>query len=247
MNTELEERKFVFDRSYREGIELDDGTPVRLRLLRPEDRDALKEGFERLSEETKYRRFLSAKSQLSQRELDYLCDVDQYDHVALAAELAKGEREGEGIAAARCIRLEEDPTIGEAAITVVDEFQHQGLGGQMLDRLVGAARERGIETIRATLFRENESMRRLLESIGDETEVVEYDGPIVTVDVEIGEEGSTLPVADAPREIEVPRDNPLRSILSLAARGVVSVVEKFPPWRDEDNRKQQRDRDGSRK
>lgn len=220
------EEAFVFDRDYDEVISLADGTRVHLRLLRPEDREKLERGFERLSGESRYRRFLGPKSELSDEEIEYLTDVDQYNHIAIAAELAEGERAGEGIAVARCVRLHDDPDIAEAAVTVIDEFQHKGLGRKLLIRLVGAARERGIEKFRATLFSQNEPMRNLLREVGN-IDIVENDGPVVTVDARIGgERGIPVPTPQEP-EVELPPENPLRRVLSMTAEGVVSLVDKF--------------------
>jgi len=62
-------------------VTLRDGVRVRLRPIAPDDRDLLAASFERLSEQSRYRRFLTAKSKLSTNELDYLVDaVDHSDH-----------------------------------------------------------------------------------------------------------------------------------------------------------------------
>ena len=68
---------------------LADGTLVRTRPLRPDDREKLRNGFARLSPESKYRRFFSAPATLSEASLDYLTTTDGRDHVAIGAELAR--------------------------------------------------------------------------------------------------------------------------------------------------------------
>jgi GNAT superfamily N-acetyltransferase len=179
--TELDD--FEFDWDWVEHAELVDGTPVRLRLVSPKHREKLAEGFEKLSLESRHRRFFSTRSRLSESDLDYLTDVDQLHHVALGAELDGGTRDGEGVGVARFIRLGDASTTAEAAFTVIDEFQGLGLGRILFDRLAAAGRERGVQTFRATHFRDNESMRKLLLGGAQAPQTVESDHTVVTVDI----------------------------------------------------------------
>ena len=64
---------------------LADGSRVRTRQIRPADREALADGFARLSAKSRYRRFLGPKPTLSQRELRYLTEVDHVTHEAIVA------------------------------------------------------------------------------------------------------------------------------------------------------------------
>lgn len=217
--------ELTFDEEYEDVVELSDGTEVRLRLVCADDREKLREGFEQLSSESRYTRFLTPKSTLSDAELEYLTELDGYNHFAIGAELLDANRDGEGIAIARGVRLHDDEHTAEAAVTVVDEFQGCGLGSLLLDRLVTAAREREIDTFRATLFVENVPMRRLLEDIGS-VRVVERNGPVVTLDVSLADEEPAPPRA---AEADEPSHEatPMRRIMSATARGAASLVDKF--------------------
>ena len=64
---------------------LADGSRVRTRPIKPADRDALADGFARLSAKSRYRRFLGPKPTLSARELTYLTEVDHVTHEAVVA------------------------------------------------------------------------------------------------------------------------------------------------------------------
>jgi hypothetical protein len=99
-------RHFTLD--YTEHAELRDGTPVALRLLRPTDKELLHAGFKQLSPESRYARFFTPKSSLSDKELVYLTEVDHEDHVAIAA---ASERDGgqTGLGVARFIRFATAP------------------------------------------------------------------------------------------------------------------------------------------
>jgi GNAT superfamily N-acetyltransferase len=214
---------YDYDWEYRETVPLEDGTEIEVRLVRPDDRELLRRGFQQLSAESRYRRFLGPKSRLSERELEYLVEIDQVDHVAIGARVpAAGEDDAErGVALARCVRLEQEPHAAEAAVTVVDEFQARGLGRTLLDRLVGAARERGVETFRATLFAQNKPMQALLREIGD-ARIIERDGPVVTLGISLGDAEAAAGAGEESKE-----PSTLQRILSLTGRGAATLVDKF--------------------
>ena len=56
-----------------------------VRPIRPTDKDALLDLFERLSPRSRLRRFLAPKPSLSRRELAYFTEVDHRTHEALVA------------------------------------------------------------------------------------------------------------------------------------------------------------------
>ena len=168
-------RHFTLD--YAERAELRDGTPVLLRLVRPADKELLRAGFERLSEDSRYARFFTPKSALSDDELRYLTEVDHEDHLAIGA---TSERDGEpsGLGVARFIRFADRPEAAEAAIAVADEAQRKGLGRLLLLRLIAAARERGIERFRFEVLRSNTGMATLIAEIAPDRTVETADGAL---------------------------------------------------------------------
>jgi GNAT superfamily N-acetyltransferase len=157
---------------------LEDGRRFTIRGIRPSDRDALREAFLALSPATRYRRFQAHFSDLSPAMLTYLTEVDNLDHVAVVAVAAGPGKDMpvEIAAVARVIRLRDDRRAAEVAITVADALQGQGLGSRLLEVLVEAARERGIERLVAHVLDGNAPMRRLLAKNG--TVVPERDGLI---------------------------------------------------------------------
>ncbi len=149
-----------------------------IRPLEPGDRQLLVDGFERLSPESRYRRFFAQIPRLTERQLDYLTDVDQHDHVAL---IAIDEATGEGIGVARFVRT--GPGVAEPAIVVVDDHQGRGVGSALLDRLVERAQEEGVTRFVAPVLAENVAAIRAFERLGDTT--VEYHGPEVELTIEL--------------------------------------------------------------
>jgi ribosomal protein S18 acetylase RimI-like enzyme len=194
-----EPRFFTLD--YVEQLVLRNGTRVRLRLLRPDDKATLRAGFERLSPASRYTRFLGPKTTLSDDELRYLCDIDQENHFAIGAmlddDLADSTPVGLGIG--RFIRLADQPNTAEAAIAVADEVQHQGLGKLMFLRLSAAAAERGIERLRCEVLASNASMTALLAQIAPDR-TVEIGSGMMSIEIPIEKVEPTQGPASAPRQ-----------------------------------------------
>ena len=139
-------------------IPLRDGSVARLRPMTPEDRALLVEGLGRMSEQSRFARFGSGISRLSDAELRYLTEVDQVTHVAWGA-LIDDVPAGVG----RYI-LGEDG-VAEIAVTVVDEFQRRGLGRALFDALVASARASGIEEFRFSIQPWNRDVVRMFPGV----------------------------------------------------------------------------------
>src|SRR5947208_16657736 len=98
-----------------ERVRLRDGSCVIMRPVRPEDRDLFVAGFERMSGESRYRRFMSHKKKLSEQELDFFTRLAHDLHEAIGA---IDEATGESAGVARMHRLTENSSVAEAAVTV---------------------------------------------------------------------------------------------------------------------------------
>lgn len=157
-----------------------DGTLVEIRPIRPDDRELLERGFARLSHESRYRRFLAPRSQLTPAELSYLTQVDGKNHVAVGAVIRQGSLE-EGLGIARFVRVEAD--IAEVAIAVIDEYQGRGIGRRLFQCLTAAALDQGVRTFRCDVLASNTAMLRLLERVGTVTTAVT--GGTMTAEVEL--------------------------------------------------------------
>lgn len=162
---------------------LGDGTPVTLRFIRPDDAAQLKRGFDRLSPASRYRRFFGGVTTLTDELLRYLTAVDGVDHVAIVAAIDQGGEE-QGLGVARFIRLTDEPTVAEPAITVLDDAQGKGLGKLLGLTLARAAYERGIERFRGEILADNERVRQLLSDVG--AVILARPGGQLLFDVELG-------------------------------------------------------------
>jgi RimJ/RimL family protein N-acetyltransferase len=155
-----------------------DGRTIVIRALQPADKPLLVEGLERMSEESRYRRFLSPKPSFTSAELAYLTEVDHHDHEAL---IAIEPDSGEPVGVARYVRLADEPEVAEAALAVVDEWQHRGVGTALLGHLIARARQEEVRRFRASVLGDNQPMFRLLDQPGLQPAGRESSGPGVQV------------------------------------------------------------------
>jgi GNAT superfamily N-acetyltransferase len=160
---------------------LRDGSRVRLRPGRSADRELLLRGFERLSPESRYRRFLAPMPELTEEMVRYLTDIDHHDHEAI---IALDEETGEGLGVARYVRNKERRDVAEVAVTVIDDWQGRGLGTLLLEVLSARAREEGIRTFTALMLATNEEMMDLLKRL-DPVRIVDRESGTVEVEVPI--------------------------------------------------------------
>jgi acetyltransferase len=190
-------------------ISLRDGSQAEIRPLRPDDKRLLVAGFERLSPESRYRRFLSATNWLSSDTLRYLTEMDHHDHEALVA-LAS---DGTWVGVARYVRSRTDPASAEAAVTVADDWHGRGLGTALTGLLARRAREERVHRFTAVMLAENRDMFEVLQEVGPVRVIARESGTIEA------EANLTAPgIGDHVREV-------LRS----AAKGDVQIVPRHAP------------------
>jgi ribosomal protein S18 acetylase RimI-like enzyme len=120
-------------------LRLADGTRLGVRAIGRGDRDGLAAMFARLSPESRHRRFLSPKPELTARELTYLTDIDHVRHEAFAA---VRWRDGVIVGVARYAHHAGAPGAADFAVEVIDELQGMGIGTALAARTVRSARER---------------------------------------------------------------------------------------------------------
>ena len=143
---------------------LRDGTPIRVRAIKPEDEPLIIDLHARHSEQTIRMRFFSLVKTLSRDSLIRLCHLDYDREMALVAVLNEGgTRKILGVS-----RYYLTPETGEAefALVVGDSHQRQGLGRHLLTRLLEIAKERGVKKLVGQVLRENRPMLALTTSLG---------------------------------------------------------------------------------
>jgi ribosomal protein S18 acetylase RimI-like enzyme len=137
---------------------------VQLRPLGAADAP-LEDAFVRaLSDDSRYKRFMSGLPALSPAKLAALTDVDQVQHVALAAVTRDGDAETM-VGAARYI-VDADGHGGEFAIAVADAWQRSGLAGRLMHALMARARAQGLTRLWGVVLASNRPMLHFVRQLG---------------------------------------------------------------------------------
>jgi GNAT superfamily N-acetyltransferase len=196
----------------RESVVLSVGLEILVRPIQPTDRRLIAQTFDRLSPESRYRRFFAPLSRLSQEDLTYLTEVDHSDHEAL---VAVDPEDGSIIGVARYVRSE-DPAEAEVAVVVEDPWQGRGVASALLERLVERARGAGITYFVALVMSDNEDALELFRHLapGGSTTRSSSSGHTEML-IELPEPGRSL------------AESRLGRVLSTVAREALSVN----PWR----------------
>ena len=202
----------------RKTVTLRDGARVTLRPIAPEDKPVLAASFDRLSEESRYRRFLTPKTKLSTAELDYLVNVDHKDHEAI---VAVDPSSGEGLGVARYVRSTDDAELAEVAVTVADDWQGRGLGRALLDRLTYRARREGVRRFSALVQGDNLASLGLLEGVGEAQRTWAGDEAELVIELP-PKRGTGAKLAAALRAAAAGRLVPARTLAHRAAAGIES-------------------------
>ena len=148
---------------------LKNGTAVNIRPIRPEDEPFMVRFHENLSEESVYYRYFSQlklDQRIAHERLTRMCFNDYDREIALVAEHRDektGDREILGVG-----RLSRAHGLNEAefALIVSDKYQRNGLGTELLRRLVQIGRDEKLDRITASILAENHGMHHVSKNVG---------------------------------------------------------------------------------
>jgi GNAT superfamily N-acetyltransferase len=149
-------------------VALRDGSAVRVRAIRSDDRQRLLGHFSRLSERSVYQRFFGVKTSLTPDDLIHFTELDFVNAVGLVATLGEGEQErivgvgryfvdpaGPGV-----------PRRAEVAFAVEDAQQGRGIATRLLELLVPFARQSGIVALEGDVLSDNVHMLHVFSRMG---------------------------------------------------------------------------------
>lgn len=142
-------------------LSLEDGSIFTVKPVTPDDKPLILHGFERLSERSRYLRFLGPMPSLSRRQLAYLSELDHRNHIAIG--ILDGD---EPVAIGRWVRFDDEPEDADLALTVIDDYQGRGVGRLVIQILAMVARHRGVRWLHFDVLAENSPMLHLLDKLG---------------------------------------------------------------------------------
>ncbi len=144
-------------------VSLRDGAQALIRPIRTTDAPLLADAFGRLSDRSRWLRFLTAKRELTAAELRYFTDVDHIDHEAL---IALSATDGRALGVARYIRSADDRLAADLAVTVVDDWHRRGVATQLMVRLNQRAVHSGVCRYTVLVAADNLPVFAMLHSLG---------------------------------------------------------------------------------
>ena len=149
--------------------QMKNGCKVTIRPIRPEDEPLMINFHKTLTESTVYLRYFNAMK-LSQRvaheRLRRICFIDYQREMALVVESNNNPAQKPQIlGVGRLSKLHLRPE-GEFAVLVSDSHQHQGLGSELLRRLIQIARDWKLARIQADILSQNRGMLEICKKQG---------------------------------------------------------------------------------
>lgn len=208
----------AYPREWEADVVLRDGSTAHVRPIKPSDAEGMQAMHKAQSERSIYLRYFTYKSELTPAELKRFSEVDHVDRVALV--VVRGE---DIIAIGRFDRLP-GTDVAEVAFNVRDTFQGMGLGSILLEHLIAAARDLGIERFSAEVLPENRSMLVVFSEAGYDVSRRLEDG-VVMVEFDIDPTEKALAVMEA-REHRAEA----RSLAELLNPRSVAVVGASRTW-----------------
>ena len=148
-----------------------DGREWTLRPIRPEDAAALQEFIRSLTERSRYMRFVSMMRELTPRMLARYTQIDYHRELALVATTQVPNPANRGhtmeiiIGLAHYLR-NPDGRGAEYALVIGDDWQRRGLGAKLMNKLIDAATEQGLEYIDGMVIGSNQPMLSLMTWLG---------------------------------------------------------------------------------
>lgn len=144
--------------------QLEDGTEIKIRPIRPEDASIEQSFVRQLSPESKRFRFMQGMNELTQQMLVRFTQLDYNRELALIAVLERSDGETE-LGVARYV-TNPDGESCEFALVVADKWQHKGIGSHLMNALMDAARLRGLKVMDGEILADNRNMRELVKRLG---------------------------------------------------------------------------------
>jgi acetyltransferase len=143
--------------------QLNDGTDIVIRPIRPEDAEIEQAFIRGLSAESKYFRFMNSIHELSLEMLVRFTQIDYHNEMALVA-IYQGSDGEEEIGVARYMTNPDKKTC-EFAIVVSDKWQGKGIARLLMQKLIEIARNRGLEIMEGQVLANNFRMLELMLSL----------------------------------------------------------------------------------
>ena len=146
--------------------QLPDGTDITIRPIRPEDAKLEQEFVRKLSEQSRFFRFMNSVQELSQQQLVLFTQIDYSREMALIAVTDVQGKEVE-LGVAR-FAINPDGESCEFALVIADAMHGRGLGQRLMTTLMDAARSKGLKIMQGEVLKDNTDMLHMMDRLGFE-------------------------------------------------------------------------------
>jgi acetyltransferase len=148
---------------------LKNGTSVTIRPIRPEDEPQMVEFHQALSERSVYLRYLHTvklDQRIAHERLTRICFIDYDREVALVVQPQDPPDGTPSIVGVGRLTKIRGANEAEFAVLIADQMQRQGLGTELLTRLVDIGREWKLDRITGEILAQNPGMQHVATQVG---------------------------------------------------------------------------------
>jgi len=155
------------------------GDRLTIRPIRPEDEPLMVQFHRNLSEESVYLRYahmVKLKQRIAHERLTRICFIDYDREMLLVADSQNPQTaEHEIVGVARLSKLH-GTNEAEFALIVSDRYQHQGLGSELLRRLLEVGKDEKLDAIVGYILTSNHAMQSICLKLGFDVQVDQEQG-----------------------------------------------------------------------
>ena len=155
--------KYVQDWDSRQGDRL------KIRPIRPEDEPLMVQFHKDLSEESVYLRYahtVKLKQRIAHERLTRICFIDYDREMILVADYKNPQTAAQEIVAVARLSKLHSSNEAEFALIVSDRYQHQGIGTELVRRLLEIGKEENLEAIVGYVLTSNNKMQSICRQLG---------------------------------------------------------------------------------
>ncbi len=148
------------------------------RPMKPTDEELLKDLFYSLSEESRYKRFMSARKDMPHERRQEFVQINYKKEMAIV--VIDPDIEGpHRMVGVGDYRIKEGQNVAEVSLMIRDEYQNKGIGTRLLEYLTMIAQDQGLYGFTAEVLADNQKMLKVFQKMGYDIDKRREGGEII--------------------------------------------------------------------